>query len=181
MLIISVWAYYLDFSHRRPPPISNHFVVYWGWSLIWESWLYFKWQFFHQEKGLTLIQPHTSWALHCFTLDALWTFTRRKRETLWTCTCIFLISSRTNFDTFFTFPRNFKFQIITWATFYTFEPINLKRKKEHFLNTVDWTSLRLVLNIQFEFPKFKSSHFKVPHRPNVTINTIRKRVLNYFY
>ena len=40
-----------------------------------------------------------------------------------------------------------------------------KKKKEHFLNTVDWTSLRLVLNIQFEFPKFKSSHFKLPHRP----------------
>ena len=36
MLIISVWAYYLDFSHRRPPPISNHFVVYWGWSLMRE-------------------------------------------------------------------------------------------------------------------------------------------------
>ena len=36
MLIISVWAYYLDFSHRRPPPISNHFVVYWGLSLMRE-------------------------------------------------------------------------------------------------------------------------------------------------
>ena len=142
MLIISVWAYYLDFSHRRPPPISNHFVVYWRWSLMRELTV-FKWEFFHQEKGLTLIQPHTSWAFHCFTLDALWTFTQRNKETLWTCTCIFLISSRTNFDTFLTFTRNFKFKIIPWATFYTFEPINLKRKKS--LSQYSWLNLFKVM------------------------------------
>ena len=40
-----------------------------------------------------------------------------------------------------------------------------KKKKNHFVNTVDWTSLRLVLNIQFEFPRFKTSYFKLPQRP----------------
>ena len=26
-------SFFLDFSHRRPPPVSDHFVVHQGWSL----------------------------------------------------------------------------------------------------------------------------------------------------
>ena len=26
-------SFFLDFSHRRPPPLSDHFVVHQGWSL----------------------------------------------------------------------------------------------------------------------------------------------------
>ena len=31
-----MWVLFLDFSHRRPPPISDHFVVHQGWSLTRE-------------------------------------------------------------------------------------------------------------------------------------------------
>ena len=35
-LISQVWAYFVDFSRKRPPPISDHFVLYEGWSLTRE-------------------------------------------------------------------------------------------------------------------------------------------------
>ena len=27
------WAYFVDFSHKRPPLISDHFLMHQGWSL----------------------------------------------------------------------------------------------------------------------------------------------------
>ena len=36
MLISSVYAYFLDFSRRRPPPVSDHFVLHQGWSVTRE-------------------------------------------------------------------------------------------------------------------------------------------------
>ena len=42
MLISSVSAYFLEFSRRRLPPVSEHFVVHQGWSLTRELIVFSK-------------------------------------------------------------------------------------------------------------------------------------------